>query len=222
MAFGRQRRVIDKAQATACVAWFGGAFLAMASVGCADREKPATPTETTTEVWVGTLPGSDVAVALARSEQRAALFFCGGPRSFSNSTHWFSGTFPQNSGFSLADGNWLVSGATVGDNIEGTVGSDSIAESSFSLSPGSRETLSGLYDAQSDCGHIGLIVHQDSPADLPAAQGACLKLIDGSPSIEQVNPVTPVARDKDGGIAVLVGTEPSATLIVHPLLPASG
>jgi len=83
-------------------------------------------------------------------------------------------------------------------------------------------SLAGVYDAFGPCGHLGLIIQPNSPGDLPRAQGACLETVDDAEIVEQVNPVMPIARDLNAGVAVTVGDNQTDVFTLHPLASGAG
>jgi hypothetical protein len=171
------------------------------------------------EMWVGDVANSDVVMAAASSKQLATVFFCGGPSSLVEGTHWFSNIAPISGAFSAVASAWRVEGSESTGRLEGSI-SDGAGDSRvFAARSVAAGTLAGVYDASAPCGHVGLIVRQDTSADTPSAQGACLRLVNGVARVEQVNPVLPLARDSSFGIRVSVASDPDSTLIVHPLVP---
>jgi hypothetical protein len=196
------------------------ALLLALTASCSDPSSTQAPVERSAKSWVGSVEGSDVAVGVVFAEQRAVLFFCGGDSSYELSTHWFSSALPKSAPFSISDGPWRVSGEEQESGFSGTV-ENADAIQAFNANPVAPGTSAGLYDARSPCGHVGLIVRQDSASDEPAAQGTCLDVIAGKVVVEQVNPVVPLARDEESGILVTVPAT-DEQVIVHPLAPAAG
>jgi hypothetical protein len=195
------------------------ACLLTLTAGCSDPS-PLAGIQTNSKTWVGSVDGSDIAVGIVFARQQAVVFFCGGDDSYRVATHWFSGARAPGEPFTLADASWSVSGEEQHGVLFGTVeNADSIR--TFSAIPVAPGTLAGVYDARSPCGHVGLIVRQDSPSDEPAAQGTCLRVIAREVVVEQVNPVVPLVRDAELGILVMVPAT-SEVLTVHPLAPGAG
>ena len=108
------------------------------------------------------------------------------------------------------------------DAIEGSLREETGDARSFSASQVHDAPLAGVYDSLGPCGHLGLIIQPSSAGETPAAQGACLKTVNGADLVEQVNPVMPLARSSNGGVAVTVGTNLEQVFILRPLLPAAG
>jgi len=196
-------------------------LVAVSLVGCADGDPPVSDAPANSaDVWLGNVEDSDIAVAAVSSTQHATLFFCGGPSSLVDGTHWFANIAPLAGPFSLARGTWQVDGDARAEQLEGSITDSEGSVRSFVARRAASGTLSGLYDAVAPCGHVGLIVRQDAGAHTPSAQGTCLRLVDGAAVVEQVNPVMPLARDASLGIAVSLESDPANTHIVHPLVPA--
>lgn len=189
---------------------------AFASASCANDEQ----VESSRQVWVGAVQDSDLMVGVVQAGNAASLFVCGGPSSFATQTRWFSSPIGLDSPFSLAAGGLRLEGTTSADSIEGVLqedASDPGDARSFSARPVDNASLAGVYDAFGPCGHLGLIIQPSSPGEPAAAQGACLRVENGAQIVEQVNPVMPLARDANAGVAVTVGAE---LFILHPLVPA--
>jgi len=195
------------------------ACLLALTAGCSDPSSAA-GVETHSKSWVGAVDGSDIAVGIVFAKQQAVLFFCGGDDSYRVATHWFSGALTEGAPFSLSDASWSVNGEQQQGVLTGTVANAGELRN-FTANPVIPGTLAGVYDARSPCGHVGLIVRQDSPSDEPAAQGTCLRSIAGEVVVEQVNPVMPLARDAELGIQVTVPAT-NEQITVHPLAPAAG
>ena len=162
-------------------------------------------------------------VGLVQSGNAASVFVCGGPSSFATQTRWFSSSIGLDSPFSLSAGGFRLEGTASADSIEGVLReevSDTSDARSFSARPVDNGSLAGVYDAFGPCGHLGLIIQPSSPGEPTAAQGACLRIEDGAQIVEQVNPVMPLARDANAGVAVTVGAELDRVFILHPLVPA--
>ncbi|HEY3255996.1 MAG TPA: hypothetical protein VGJ91_18685 [Polyangiaceae bacterium] len=196
-------------------------LLALAAlVGCSSdaHEQPAAEPR----VWVGTVQDSDAMLGVVESRGAASLFLCGGPSSFASQTHWFFSPTGLDSAFSMTDGGFQLEGSTSSDQIVGTLRQDSGDTHSFSVQQVNGALLAGVYDALGPCGHLGLIVLPNAPGELPAAQGTCLKTEAGAELVEQVNPVMPLARSANAGVAVTVDTDLDQVFILHPLVPAAG
>jgi hypothetical protein len=170
------------------------------------------------EVWAGRVADSDIVVAAVASEGDATLFFCGGPSSLQEGTHWFPSLGGLDGEVTVDDGDFHVAASASEDALDGAVEAGTSKASFFAPRAGDG-TLTGLYEAFGACGHIGLIVLQDDARAAPEAQGACLRIVDGKPEVEQVNPVLPLARDAGLGIAVTVASDPAEEFTVHPLVP---
>lgn len=153
------------------------------------------------QVLVGALAASDVQLAAVVANGRARLFFCGGPRSYQTATHWLQAELDADGRFEVANDAVHLQGQLDAGGLQGELTREGEAPAEFSAQPVRSSTLAGLYEAQSDCGRIGLIVTQRSATAAPTAQGAC---VGPGHAPEQVNPILPLATNDDGTIAVEV------------------
>jgi len=163
-------------------------------------------------VLVGEVPGTDVRLGVVATDQKARLFFCGGPSSYATRTKWFE-TGIDASGrlvFERSETEKWGIDATFGDGIvEGSVDTGDGRPLAFRAIAVRESTIAGLYEATAPCGRVGLIVAQPTLDEIPAGQGACV----GPPTLEQVNPLSPIVRAADGTIRVVVGTSPEEILV---------
>ena len=165
-----------------------------------------------TRVFVGDVTGTDAKVAIVAAPTHALLYFCGGNASFTTMTHWIP-TADLGGGTALTvpapdSAGWSVQGNLNGSAIDGNVTAGDAGAFPFHAEAVLTNTIAGLYEAAGPCGKVGVIVSQPSATDAPDIQGACLgTVVMGKPSVEQVNPIRPVARMADGTIAVLVDSE---------------
>jgi hypothetical protein len=152
--------------------------------------------------WVGEVEGSDVRLGVVMDGgARARVFFCGGPSSFATSTRWLIADVKSGGAFSFDDMGWRVSGEVAMDRVTGELAIGDEAGRAFSARPVQKGTLAGLYEGQSECGRVGLIVLHDSPTSAARGQGACVG--PGHPP-EQVSPILPITLEA-GGIQVEIG-----------------
>ena len=194
------------------------ALVAMSASGCGSSSsappagsEPSTPAP---RVFVGEVSGSDARVGVVATPSHARLYFCGGDASFGTMTHWFPGVALDGARalvpVALSDG-WSLTGQVDDAGASGEVAVPDAGTFSFHASPVSSNTVAGLYEVAGPCGHVGVVVTQASPADEPTGQGACIGT-DVAASVEQVNPIRPIAHAADGTIPVVVnGTQ----LTVH-------
>jgi hypothetical protein len=172
------------------------------------------------DVWVGEVEGTDVAVGIVASAERSTLFFCGGDSSYSDHTHWFLHQDPLVQGASLEDGGFRVTLSAVDQQITGTLSIAGLDPTAFSATRVLPGALAGVYDARPPCGHAGLIVRSPQQGAPPFTQGTCLTSELGTTAVEQVNPVMPVMRGADSGIAASASDAPSEMFTLHPLVLA--
>jgi hypothetical protein len=170
-------------------------------------------------IWVGTLDDTDAKVGVVHEDGEAVLFFCGGETTYPVLTRWFSGPTALEPAFSFEVATFRVDGEFVGDALEGTVQRDGESGNTWRADPAIPGTLTGLYSGQAPCGRVGLIVSQPSAEDEPTGQGACVRVVDGELSVEQVNPVLPLAKVEDF-IRVTVASDPDQEVTVRPVAPA--
>jgi hypothetical protein len=167
-------------------------------------------TSPTAQVLVGTVADSDARVGIVTTTRQARLFFCGGATSYMTATHWFtvdldsSHQVVQDSGTS---GPFSVVGRVDSGGATGTVVLGDNQMHVFQAAPVAPGTLAGVYEANAQCGKVGLIVTQPSSDQAPDGQGACVAPPTGGPDLAkvgQVNPLLPIARAADGSIRVEV------------------
>lgn len=161
---------------------------------------------------VGTVSESDVRVAAVVEDDRARLFFCGGPSSYATSTRWIVADVGEDGKIEFDDAGWVVHGTLNRGGLSGTVEQND-EKRSFSAVRVAPGTIAGLYEGTSDCGRVGLIVSQPDRDSDPQGQGACVG--EGHPP-EQVNPILPVSLE-DGEIPVKIGDVEAS---VHEAAPA--
>jgi hypothetical protein len=152
--------------------------------------------------WVGEVEDSDVLLGVVvDGGARARVFFCGGSSSFASSTRWVLTDVDSDGAFSFEDMGWRVEGEIGDGRIRGRLEIGDDAGQDFSAAPIRAGTLAGLYEGQSECGRVGLIVLQDRPSSPPRGQGACV----GAGHLpEQVSPILPITLEA-GAIAVEIG-----------------
>ncbi|HZU85473.1 MAG TPA: hypothetical protein VE987_21225 [Polyangiaceae bacterium] len=177
-------------------------------------------------VLVGDVPGTDARVGIVATADHARLFFCGGASSVLSLTHWFSADIgaTQRIAFDAGmvqpfaiDGSFGPGGAT------GTVVLADGQSRVFEASPVAAGTIAGVYEADSSCGKVGLIVTQPSAGATAMGQGACVPTAaPGAPAqpILQVNPLEPIVRAADGTIVVTVVGETGSVALRAAAPPA--
>ncbi len=152
------------------------------------------------ERLVGTVSESDIRVAAVVENDRARLFFCGGPSSFATSTRWIVADLGRDGKFEFDDSGWAVQGTLNRGGLSGSV-EQNAEKRSFSAVRVAAGTIAGLYEGATDCGRVGLIVSQPDRDSDPQGQGAC---VGEGHAPEQVNPILPVSLE-DGEIQVKIG-----------------
>lgn len=213
-----QQAARPMAQAPSRVWLIATAFALAAAAGCDTAAEPsdaghaeldaAEDAAHAHDVLVGEVEGSDVRVGVLASGDQLRVFLCGGPSSYASATHWvrtaldasgdlrFSSDALQLEG-SLADG--VLDAELITDDERALVRARAVH----------ADTIAGLYEAQAECGTVGLIVTQDTPDSSPTAQGACVG--DGHLP-DQVNPIKPISLEQ-GAIAVEVVHDDEATRV---------
>jgi hypothetical protein len=157
-------------------------------------------------VLVGEVGDSDIRLGAVIAADRMRLFFCGGPSSYATATHWLQVELDAGPGFAFQNDALALQGELDGERLEGELTRAGEPALRFNAERVRAGTLAGLYEAQAECGRVGLIIAQRSESDPPAAQGACV----GPGHVpEQVNPILPLALDQNGTIAVEVEREGS-------------
>ena len=180
----------------------------------------AAPTPTGARVFTGTVEGTDAEVAIVASARHVRIYFCGGPSSYMTMTHWFTLDLdPSGATQAQADAatDWTLDGKLTDPTASGSITIADGTSLTFRAARVADTTIAGLYEAETGCGKIGLIVMQAS-AQLPSSgQGACVNAA-ARPSVEQVNPIKPLTRAADGSIQVqVVGS--TETVLVRAATP---
>jgi len=156
-----------------------------------------------------------VRVAVPADDARLRVFLCGGPSSYASATHWVRAELDSDGDFRYSADELELEGSLV----DGVLEAELIADGEHALVHAERvrgNTLAGLYEAQAECGTVGLIVTQDDPDSDPIGQGACVGV---GHLPDQVNPIKPISFERNGAIAVEVVRGDDATRT--DLLPAS-
>jgi hypothetical protein len=186
----------------------GSRLIAFAAftLGCAGKDPaPDAPhTGTPPHVFVGQVAGTDAQVGIVASSVRARFYFCGGPSSYLTLTRWMPVDFTDASDVTTEVGDLTLEASFHGADAKGTIRDATGTSHLFGATEVAPGTVAGLYDAASPCGKVGLIVSQDSPSAPAAGQGACISADSQTPSVQQVNPILPLARDASGAIEVVV------------------
>lgn len=187
-------------------------WLAVMAVGCGSSgTAPAPPL-----VFTGEVAGTDARVAVVATAGHARFYFCGGATSYPTMTTWFATTRHPDGAIDLPDGS------TPGFTLSGDVGQNSVSGSitrtgelpkTFTASRIPSGSIAGLYEGTSGCGHVGVIVADESPPTPPVLQGACIGGTSSTPSIEQVNPLGALQLTANGTLRVVVaGTNEQAEI----------
>jgi hypothetical protein len=145
--------------------------------------------------WVGVVEETDVRAAVVAGKGKARLYFCGGAQSYATTTRWFDIWFDGGEHVEFEQDAWRVHAHLTGQGLVGEIelGDGVIRTLRAQLvAPG---TLAGLYEGKAACGHVGLIVTQDTKSEAPAAQGACTNDTDQSvQSFDVSGPITAEGR----------------------------
>jgi hypothetical protein len=155
-------------------------------------------------LMVGELTGSDVKFGVIATEEKARLYFCGGPDSVEDSTRWLVVPLEEDGSFEFEDESWRLRGQMDSAELSGEVervdgkgkGGDFLAELIDS------DTVAGVYEGTDQCGKVGLIVTQPTPDDEATGQGAC---VGAGHDPEPVGVILPIEVDEDGMIEVELG-----------------
>jgi len=143
--------------------------------------------------FVGSVEGTDIKVGLVTDGGKAALFFCGGPSSFTQSTRWFRGDGAP-SAISFTSANWAASGSANGELASGMVNPGIGSSLRWTAKRVSEDGLPGLYESTTDPdGTAGVVVLDES-----TMQGAMLPKGSTATSVQQIVPILPITRSPDG------------------------
>ncbi|HEX4475887.1 MAG TPA: hypothetical protein VH142_12465 [Polyangiaceae bacterium] len=194
-------------------------FLAVTAVGCGSSGvAPARPL-----VFTGEVAGTDARLAVVATAGHARFYFCGGATSYPTMTMWFATTRHPDGTIDLPDGS------TPGFALSGDVGQDSVSGSitrlgelpkTFTASRIPSGSIAGLYEGTSGCGHVGVIVADESPPTPPVLQGACIGSSSSTPSVEQVNPLGALQLSATGALRVVVAGSNEEAEITAAAAPA--
>lgn len=159
-------------------------LFALCFVGCGDSDfAPAT--------FVGDVEGSDMRVGIVTEGGQAAVFFCGGATSYTNSTKWFRGA-AQPTALSFAADGWVAKASANGDTATGTVDRGNGNALHFTAHKVSESGLPGLYQLKDGNGNAGVIV-----IDEKTVQGALIPATVGA-AVQQIEAILPASRQNDG------------------------
>lgn len=154
--------------------------------------------------WVGEVAQTDAVLAFSIQDDKIAAYLCGGPTTYTEFSHWFSGSIVA-TGFDMASGDLSLRGDLRGGSLITPNGNFS-----FNLIQATEDSAVGLYSAdgpqQDDC-RTGVVVFNE--ASPPRVQGSGCN----SGVLEQVTPDGPVERS--GFPVQLMG----ANLFVEPVTP---
>jgi hypothetical protein len=178
------------------------ALSAIACDGESEREPDSDSSDAghALDVLVGEVEDSDVRVGVLAGGDRLRVFLCGGPTSYETATRWVRTELEPGGDFHFSSDELALE--LTGTLVDGELEAELISDGERAVLSARRvrpDTLAGLYEARAECGTVGLIVAQDEPDSEPSAQGACVG--DGHLP-DQVNPIKPISRERDGTIAV--------------------
>ncbi len=178
--------------------WFLGLVLC---AGCgSDPHAPAT--------YVGDVDGTDMKVGIVTEGGKVAMFFCGGPTSYTQSTKWFRGAAePMNIDF--AANGWVAKVSASGDTATGSVDRGNGNVLQFAAHKVPEDGVAGLYELKDQYGTAGVVV-----IDSQHAQGA---LVPANPaiSVEQIEAILPVSRTSDAIQVNVVEATPRAITVTR-------
>jgi hypothetical protein len=173
--------------------------------GCGGSEAAVSAPESP-QFLTGEVDGTDARVGVITTDKQARFYFCGGANTYTKMTVWLPVDIGASGAVSLGAGapaGFALAGTLAGGVANGTFTAGTASPATFHAAPVSRASIGGLYEAQAPCGHVGVIVADESPPDPPVVQGACIGNVD-PPSFEQVNPLSPLTRGADGSIRVTI------------------
>jgi hypothetical protein len=181
-------------------------------LGCGGAMSAASSTS------VGALSGSDARLGIVRSGEKIVAYVCGGPKTYTTHSRWFSGQVSSRS-VSLEKDGWTLAIDLYDEAALGTLtapeGTDSLT---FETAPHVAGTIAGIYGALDRGCRTGVVVTQSSSSDPPSYQGTWC---DSSGHVEQVEPGASMPSMGDGSGFEVVVQRPDgrATLFVEPVSP---
>jgi hypothetical protein len=213
------------------LAWLGllaPLLVGASGFGCGSSSSSPGPVgATTTQMFVGTVAGTDALVGLVVTGSKALLFSCGGTNSFSTTTYWFRGTVAPDQAFTLTTSASTATGTGTftATGANGTISpAGGGAPLTWTAAAPAMGTLTGVYTEDvAGQGNGYLIVEQPSPSAPAVAVGA-FKLTSTTEFPLQVTPLSPIAMTAKGieATVVLPGSNgsPGQTVDLF-LLPAT-
>ncbi|MFO0658754.1 MAG: hypothetical protein U0165_02825 [Polyangiaceae bacterium] len=140
---------------------------------------------TTEGSYVGHLSNSDADIAVVADGSSLVAYVCGGSQSYSTLTRWFIAD-PQN-GLHVERDGWVLDGSLGSEGWQGTLLSPEGQSFPWAASMVSAGSDAGLYQANSESGKAGVIVHESG--EQIEIQGAYREKIG---RVLQVTPVMPI------------------------------
>jgi len=158
--------------------------------------------------YVGDVDGTDMKVGIVTEGGKVAMFFCGGPTSYTQATKWFRGTAePMTIAFS-ANG-WVANASASGDMATGTVDRGNGNPLHFTARKVPEDGVAGLYQLKDEHGTAGVVV-----LDPMHAQGALVP-VDPAIAVEQIEAILPVSRTSDAIQVNVVESVPRAITVTR-------
>lgn len=174
--------------------------LSVNTAGCGGGDRAAS-------TFVGDVEGTDIRVGLVTEGGQVAMFFCGGPTSYTQSTKWFRGA-SEASAISFAANGWVAKGGANGDTASGTVDPGNGNALRWTAHRVPEDGLPGLYELKDDYGTAGVIV-----LDAEHAQGALVPK-NSAIAVEQIEAIRPV-RAGNGVQVNVVEASPRAIIVTR-------
>ncbi len=196
-------------------------FLAVTAVGCGSSGTAPAPAPRL--VFTGEVAGTDARLAVVATAGHARFYFCGGATSYPTMTTWFATTRHPDGAIDLPDGStpgFVLSGDVGQDSVSGSITRTGDLPKTFTASRIPSRSIAGLYEGTSGCGHVGVIVADESPPAPPVVQGACIGSSSSAPSIEQVNPLGALELTASGTLRVVVAGSNEEAEIAAAAAPA--
>jgi hypothetical protein len=195
------------------------ALALVSALGCAANVAP-TVEPVSPRVFVGTVSDSDARVGIIATATRARVYFCGGDTSYTSLTRWLTADIDSAERASLkpaTSDDWGLDFVLGTHDVSGMLDAGAAKPYAFHATEVVPGTNAGLYEATAPCGKVGLIVVQPSKTASALGQGACIE--SGTANVEQVNPLSPIARTTDGALRVTLAGSSDEIVVRTAIAP---
>lgn len=185
----------------------GGVVAALGVAACDTGDDGSEGGDSTDErMHVGTLAGTNVAIAAIVDGASLTIYVCGNEATLTTHTRWFRAVSITDGAFTGSDdAGWSVEGTVDEGIVRGTVTSADGTASTFEAAGVRKGSVSGLYTAVQDGCETGVIVQSNDDAmdDEPDydVQGAWCNAM---AEFDQVIILQPVTLTANGGIDAMV------------------